>query len=297
MKPFTTFKLALLVPAALLLQACIGGGNPDPGPTDPGAQALTNPGPYEICYYDNGISSSDYASARMFYPCDLSAGPFPATTLTGGYTNTKEDMYWLAYHLTSHGYVVMAMTPTNRFGQPPVWAMAQKAGFAMLATENSDSSSPLQGMIDLDARNLMGFSMGGGGVLLAASEMGGAQTSAIALAPWLGDDMPVFGNINKPTLMLGSEEDELAYYVEDFYSRLPSSIERGLGMWAGSSHFDWYGDQRSEEGIKAQFRTLVTAFLEVHLKGDSSAYSYFEGAEHDEHVAEGWFSAYDFQKK
>jgi hypothetical protein len=41
---------------------------------------------------------------------------------------------------------------------------------------------------------------------------------------------------------------------------------------------------------------MVTAFLEVQLKGDSSAYSYFDGAEHDEHVIDGWFSAFDYQR-
>ena len=296
MKKLSALKVLALLPAALLLQACVGGDDPDPGPIDPNAQELTNPGSYEICYYDNGIDSRDYASARMFYPCDLSAGPFPATTLTGGYTNSKEDMYWLAHHLTTHGYVVMAMTPTNKYGQPPVWAKAQHAGFAMLATENSDSNSPLEGKIDLDARNLMGFSMGGGGVLLASGEMGDAHTSTIALAPWLGTHDPDYGNMGTPTLILGSEDDELAYYSEDYYDMLPD-VERGLAIWAGASHFDWYGDEEDEVEIKSQFRTLVTAFLEVQLKGDTSAYGYFEGTEHDEHVADGWFSAFDFENK
>ena len=138
--------------------------------------------------------------------------------------------------------------------------------------------------------------MGGGGVLLAAGEMGDTQTSAIALAPWLGNHNPAYSNIAKPTLILGSEDDELAYYSEDYYNMLPD-VERALAIWAGASHFDWYGDEADEVEIKSQFRTLVTAFLEVQLKGNTAAYSYFEGTEHAEHMDAQWFSAYDFEKK
>jgi dienelactone hydrolase len=277
--------------AAVLLQGCFGGGSPDP--VDDG-QALTNPGDYEICSYEAGLDNDGYASARMSYPCDLGAGPFPATTLTGGFTNTKEQMYWLADHLTTHGYVVLTMTPTNTLGVPPIWADAQVGGFAELADENSRSASPLKGKIDLSKRNLMGFSMGGGGVILAAEEMGDAPTSSIALAPWLGAYNVDYSKISAPMLMLGGENDELAYYTEDYYAELPSDLERGVAIYAGASHFDWYGKNNQDQ--KADFRTLVTAFLEIQLKGDTSAYSYFDGAEHDEHVADGWFSAFDYQK-
>lgn len=277
--------------ASVAMAGCFGGGDPDPAPE---GQALTNPGDYEICSYENNLENSRYASARMTYPCDLSAGPFPATTLTGGFTNSKEQMEWLSEHLTSHGYVVLTMTPNNRYGQPPVWRSAQIGGFAELEDENNRAGSPLQGKINLDKRNIMGFSMGGGGVLLAAADMGEDPASVIALAPWLGDNNVYFNGIKAPTMMLGSEDDELAYYTEDFYAQLPSNIERGLAMFAGRSHYDWFGT--GDQDAKAEFRTLVTAFLEVQLKDDDSAYSYFEGAEHDEHVADGWFSAFDYQK-
>jgi len=282
---------ALPLAMATMLAGCFGGGDPDPAPE---GQALTEPGNYEICSYENNLDNEGYASARMTYPCDLSAGPFPATTLTGGFTNTKEQMEWLSEHLTSHGYVVLTMTPNNTLGVPPGWRDAQLGGFAELEDENNRSNSPLQGKIDLSKRNIMGFSMGGGGVILAAEEMGSAPTSMVALAPWLGAYTVDYSQIEVPTLMLGSENDELAYYTEDYYAQLPSDIERGLAIYAGASHFDWYGTGNQEQ--KAEFRTLVTAFLEVQLKGDTSAYSYFEGAEHNEHVSEGWFSAFDYNK-
>ena len=278
---------ALPLTASIALAGCFGGGDPDPSPE---GQALGVPGDFEICSYEANLENDGYASARMTYPCDLSGGPIPATTLTGGFTNTKEQMEWLAEHLSSHGYAVLTMTPNNTLGVPPGWRDAQFGGFAEFEDENSRSGSPLQGKIDLTKRNLMGFS----GVILAAEEMGNQHTSAIALAPWLGAYSVDFEAIESPILMLGSEFDELAYATERYYSELSPNTERGLTMYAGGSHFHWFGNSETE--YKKKFRTLVTAFLEVQLKGDTSAYSYFDGAEHEEHVEEGWFSAYDYQK-
>ena len=285
-------KSTLPMAMAALMTGCFGGGGGNtPVPTQ---QALTAPGDFEVCSYESNLDNDAYASARMTYPCDLSGGPIPATTLTGGFTNTKEQMEWLAEHLSSHGFAVLTMTPNNTFGQPPGWRDAQFGGFAELEDENNRVGGALQGKIDLSKRNIMGFSMGGGGVIMAASQMGNAPASMIALAPWLGSYNVNYGAIQVPTLMLGSEDDELAYYTEDYYADLPTNIERGLAMYAGRSHYDWFGD--SDQDAKAEFRTLVTAFLEVQLKGNTDAYSYFEGTEHDEHVSDGWFSAFDYQK-
>lgn len=279
--------------AAILLQGCFGGTDPDEN--DPNAQELTNPGNLEICSYEDNLENSGYASARVSYPCDLSlASAYPATTLTGGFTNTKEQMYWLSDHLTSHGYIVITMTPTFTLGLPPVWRDAQVAGFAELEDENNRSDSPIQGKVNLNKRNLMGFSMGGGGTLLAAAEISG-YASAIPLAPWLGSYNPDYENISAPTLILGSENDELAYYSENYYASLPNSLYRGIAMYSGASHFDWYGSGAQDQ--KALFRTLVTAWLDLHLKEDGSAEGYFNGAEHDRHVAEDWFSFYDYQPR
>lgn len=291
---FDSLKGALRViplAASAALVGCFGGGAPEPGPD---GQNLTNSGDYEICSYTSGLSNSGYSSARMTYPCDLSAGPFPATTLTGGFSNTKEQMTWLSEHLTSHGYVVLTITPNNILGVPPGWRTAHLAGFAELADENNRVGSPLRGNINLDKRNIMGYSMGGGGAILAAEELGDRQASAIALAPWLGAYSVNYSQIKAPMLMLGSQYDELAYYTENYYARLPSDIERGVAIYSGASHFDWFGVLNQDQ--KAQFRTLVTAFLEVQLKDDDSAYSYFDGAEHDKHIQEGWFSAFDYQR-
>lgn len=295
MKYLTGLRIAPIACAALL-QGCFGGGGGNNN-EDPSTQALSNPGSYEVCSYEDGLDDSRYASAIVTYPCDLSDGPYPATTLTGGFTNKKEQMTWISEYLTTHGYIVFAMTPTNIYSNPPIWAKAQHGGFDKLALENQRAASPIHQKVDLNNRNLMGYSMGGGGVLLAASEMavaGNAPTSVIALAPWLGKDNPVYANITSPTLILGGELDTVATHSENYYPQLPQSIERGIAMFAGVDHMEWMNS--GDKDLQKDFRTLITAFLEVQLKDDTSAYSYFDGAEHDEHVIDGWFSTFEYKK-
>ncbi len=289
-------RLVFFTSSTLCLQGCFFGIDATPTAITqlpPMSQRLMDAGAAEVCAYTSGLGDLGYASARVTYPCDL-APSAPATTLTGGFTNTKEQMTWLSEHLSSHGFIVMTMTPTHRFSEPAVWAKAHIAGFHKLAAENTRSDSPLRGKVDLSKRAIMGFSMGGGGALLAAETLAGANTATVALAPYLSSASPlqsVFDAQQVPTLILGSELDELVKDAATHYSRLPN-IEKGLAIFAEAGHFDWYG--RRHLDTKKKFRTLVTAFLEVQLKGNTAADSYLDahGAEHLEHLDAGWFSQY-----
>lgn len=292
MKYLSAIRIAPIA-CAVLLQGCFGGGD-DNDDNDPNAQALSEAGSYEICSYEDDLDNDGYASARMSYPCDLSEGTYPATTLTGGFTNTKEQVFWLADHLTSHGYIVITMTPTNYLSVPPTWRNAHMAGFVELEEENDRASSPIQGKVDLDNRNIMGYSMGGGGAIMAAEEMTEKPASVIALAPWLGGYSIDYNEITSPTMIIGASNDVVAVNSEVYYPQLRSDIERGIAMIEDANHLDFIGAGGDEE--HKRIRTLATAFLEVQLKDDNSAYSYFDGDEHDEHVVDGWFTAFDYQK-
>ncbi|MFN3712085.1 MAG: hypothetical protein ACK4SX_00345 [Alcanivoracaceae bacterium] len=286
-------RVFLIIFAAIALQGCFGGSQPPP--LDPNATGVGAAGSYEICSYTGNLSDSNYSSARLSYPCDLSQGPYPATTLTGGFTNTKEQMYWLADHLTSHGYVVITMTPSNILGTPPVWKRAHLAGFARLEIENARAGSPVHGRINTDQRAIMGFSMGGGGTLLAAGELGTGFTTAIALAPWLGGLSPDYRNINEPVMVLGSANDTLAFAstVGSYYESLPVDITRMLAIYRDSTHFEWYGS--GDEKQKTKFKILITAWMNWLMKDDAAARSYLDGVEHNRHLAEDWFTRYDFK--
>ncbi len=263
------------------------------------ASALAGPAPgtnggQSVCTYSSGLTSLDYASARVSYPCNLS-GTAPATTLTGGFTNTKEDMYWLADHLTSHGYIVFAMTPTNNLGLPPVWERAHEAGIAKLKSENTRTLSPIRGKVDVNKLGIMGFSMGGGGTLLAAGDLGTQIKTAVPLAPWLGVSIPSYRNIRAKTLVISGASDSVAFpgTIAGYYNNLPTTITRGLAEVRGASHLDWFGPTASSTQ-QTRFKTLTTAWLKTYLTGDTSYLTYFNGAEHQKNVSAGWYTQYKF---
>jgi hypothetical protein len=76
-----------------------------------------------------------YLTEEVWYPCETAKGPFAATTLMAGFFNSHDDMRWLAYHLVTHGYIILGMTPTDVMGNNPLWTEAHKAGIAMLKSE------------------------------------------------------------------------------------------------------------------------------------------------------------------
>lgn len=262
-----------------------------------GVNAAASPatvGGESVCSYTSGLSSTGYSSARVSYPCNLSATSYAATTLTGGYSNTKEQMTWLANHLSSHGYIVITMTPKNIFGTPPVWQTAHKAGISKLKAETARSSSPIYKKIATAKLGIMGFSMGGGGTLLAAADLKTEVKTAIPLAPYLGFSSPNYANISAKTLIQAGANDTVSFpsTVASYYQSLPSSLTRALTTFRGASHLDWINGGNATQ--HARFKTLVTSWLKVYLDGDSAYSTYLDGTEHDQQLAEDWFTRFEY---
>ena len=247
-----------------------------------------------VCAYTSGLSSWSYSSARVTYPCTLSKAAYPATTLTGGFSNTKEQMTWLSEHLSSHGYIVITITPNNIFGAPTGWESAHKAGIAKLKSERSRSASPLYNKIDLSKLSLAGFSMGGGGALLAAADLGSQVKVAVPMAPYLGFNNPNYSAINANVLIQAGANDTVAFpsTVASYYQSLPTGISRALTTFRDATHLDWINTGNTTR--QARLKTLVTSWLKVYLDGNTDYATYLDGAEHNRHLAEDWFTRFEY---
>ena len=258
------------------------------------AEGLAARGESSVCTSTAGLWRWGYQSARLSWPCGLK-NKAAAITLTGGYTNIKEQMYWLADHLTSHGYVVLTITPYNIFGSPPVWESAHKAGIEELLKQNRTWYSPVRNRIDTERLGMMGYSMGGGGALLAAGELGDTVKAVVGLSPFLDRKQPFYANISASTLLIGGSLDftALPNAVASYYETLPADTSRALAIIRYLNHLDWVGFPSS---MKNRGKILSTAWLNRHLKGDTRFDDWFDGAIHDQHVAEDWYSRYQYSR-
>jgi len=255
--------------------------------SDPGTT-----GPNSVCSY-SAPSNLGYLSGKVYYPCTIS-GTVGATTLTGGYTNTYSDMAWLANHVASHGYIVFAMTPNNNLGTNPSWTSAHKAGIAQLKVENTKSGCAIKGKVNTAKLQIMGFSKGGGGTLLASSSLGSGVKTTQALAPYMDYSYSLSGIKSKTACYTGTS-DTIASpsAVVTMYNSLPSSVTKYLVYFNSMSHTDWMTGSSANTYGKRGMKYIVS-FMKYYMDGNSSYQTYLLGAEHTKDVNNSWFYQYKY---
>ena len=192
---------------------------------------------------------------------DASDAPYPLVIVSHGYPGSRVLMTYLTENLASKGYVVVAIDHTES-------THGDKIGFAstllnrpldqlfvldqMAEMGAADSGSFLSGLVNADNTALIGYSMGGYGVLNAAGagvseaivgapfvpggELAARQTgnyevdprikAVVALAPWGGEaalaavgvpglsfwDADGLAGLEVPTMFIVGSEDDVAGY-------------------------------------------------------------------------------------
>ena len=175
----------------------------------------------DVAFTVPGIATPGAAAAK---------GRFPLVILAHGYSNTPEVLSWLGENLASKGYVVVAPA----FRDPPIniRTAAAAAGplarrpldIAFVAAEAQRRARAGQGPFataDADRIVLIGYSMGGYGVLTAAGaplDPGMASATRDVLAPYVAG---------------GPKAGELKVAgVKAVVAIAPASVLRGTRMWA-----------------------------------------------------------------
>ena len=158
----------------------------------------------DVCEFEVP-ATENYSEAAYFYPCDADS-PLPAITLTGGYSNTYHKLQWMAEAVAESGYVVLAMTPIDKYGKVEQWRDAHLSGQKTLVATTKDANSPVKNLIDVNLRGITGFSMGGGGTLLAGSILQDDVKALAAFAPFLLKEQR---NVSPsaPTMILAGAKD------------------------------------------------------------------------------------------
>jgi hypothetical protein len=186
-------------------------------------------------------------SCRVYYPSSLKDDPvsfrinpdtYPAVTLSGGFTNSKEDMFWLAEYLAGQAEVIVFAISAENNLTVDGYADAHHDGYWMMVAENNNRKSVLYQRIE--NYGLTGFSMGGGAAINVADDLGDDITAVVALAPF--DPRTNLRNISAGCLIMVGQYDIVApafWNSEVAYEDLPDSIEKCLLEFRFFSHLSW----------------------------------------------------------
>lgn len=238
-------------------------------PKDPSVR-----GSFNVQTYTQGLQSAAYQSAMVFYPTGVNENKkLPVTTLSGGYSNTKETMTWVGEHLASHGMIVIAFTPTNNFTtDPSFWARGHTGAFKKIQEEGARSASPIKGMVDPRRIGIMGFSMGGAGTILAVDELKGEAAAAIALCPY----QPKVPGAKTPILYITGTNDTTARPgpVIDAFERTQTGAPKALENIQGLGH----GDIVRTNTFRKQLARSITSWMGLYVGKNENFRQFLDGS-------------------
>lgn len=248
-------------------------GSGDPAMPGPGGFPKTDAvnteqkGPYAFESYTEGLDDPTYGSAIMYYPKDATP-PFAAAVFSPGFTATKEQyMNFLGELLATHGIAMLLTTPTTTGDLPTQRAEDLEAAVKVIARENTRDGSPLKGKLAPDRVCVTGHSMGGGGTLWAATDLGNMIRCAVPLQPWQPGQS--FAMITAPTMFIAAQSDSVAGVASNaslFYDSIPDTVKKYYVEFAGASHFLTTNDLGMSYDGQSKY---MIAFYKRYLEDDT----------------------------
>lgn len=185
MKTFLKILLILAVVVAAVVVVLVNGKQPEPFAPGSESASRLQPGPLAVATLDTVFVDStrptaangDYAGsgereleATIWYPDDREYGPYPLLVYSHGFSSSSREAAYLAQHLASLGYVVVAadfpLTNMRAPGGPQVKDVVNQpedVSFLIdsLLQFSADADHTLHGQIDPGRIGALGLSLGG----------------------------------------------------------------------------------------------------------------------------------------
>ncbi len=262
-----------------------GGGNTcqedcgfERGP-DPSVAMLEAPnGPYTVRSTNVSRFTSGFGGGTIHYPTGQTE-PMAGIVVIPGFLSGEGSVDWWGPKLASYGFVVMTIATNSGWDQPPSRARQLNAALDYLVSQNTDRSSPVNGMIDTSRLGAVGWSMGGGGTLRVATE--GRLQAAIPLTPW-DTSSSQFRNVKAPTLIFACSADTVApvaMHASPFYRALPDNISKAFIEIRGGSHFCANGGGLINNN--ELLGRLGVSWMKLHLDKDERYKQFICGPRHE----------------
>lgn len=261
-------------------------GNPWPTGVDP-----TVAGPFQVTADKNvgplagatpdPVYGSTQQRFNVYRPSDLSQGGYchPIILWGNGHTDNPEpnppsclaanycgDYKTILDQLASHGFVVIASLSTIvSQADPATGLLPQLVGMNWIVQQNDDPTSPYYHHLDTAHIGATGHSEGA----FATSEVG-SDPHIIAIATMAG--ATATPNLHEPALFLCGGQDTVVpcstiQKAFDAITTTPVMLEEN----PTASHGSWIGS------IKDPYQVAVTAWMRVHLMGDTGLRDMFYG--------------------
>jgi dienelactone hydrolase len=228
----------------------------------PTAMTASNKGPYTVKTYTSGYKDgAQFADATVHYP-DGAPPPYPIVTVVPGFVSPQSSIQTWGPFLASHGIVTMTIGTNSTADPPATRELALMDSLDSLAGENTRTGSPLVGKLDLTRKAVMGWSMGGGGTLLAANDHPELK-AVVSMCAWNPGFQYTKDTV--PTLMFAGTADTLAGgQSQGFYTSIPAMTPKLLYEVNGGSHFV----SNDPAGENKQIGLFGLSWLKVYLVGD-----------------------------
>jgi len=224
-----------------------------PDPTTASLTATT--GPFTTTKY-TATNVTVFGKGVIYAPNDRTK-KYGVVAVTPGFVSPGASVEWLGRVIASHGFVTITIDTKNTWDLP-----ASRADQMLAALTNVEADSRVKDIIDPTREGVVGWSMGGGGVLQAAIKKPSLK-AGVALAPW--DTNNNHSKVTVPTQILTADNDYIAPTIingEQFYNSLSKTLPRSYAQFNGADHFFTNAQNPTEQ-------LLVVSWLKRFVDGDS----------------------------
>jgi predicted dienelactone hydrolase len=260
---------------------------------------LSAPGPHYAGWRQVEITRTNGStfSALLFYPAtsagedapyDGPGAPYPAISFGHGYLVPPTLYQSTLEHLATWGYFVVATeSGLELFPNHQTYASDMSDCLTYLEIENNTSTSWLYHQIDTSHFGMSGHSLGGGASILATAADSRVKALAnLAAANTIPSAVKAMADVHVPVSLIAGDADRLApvqFHGLRMYNN--GGPPRLLPLIQGGWHCGFMDAINCDPGPLdrsvqlAITRRLLTAFFNLYLQHDESAWTYVWGPE------------------
>ena len=236
----------------------------------PTIESASAPGPFDVATITSGLRDGpEYGSQTLFVPEGVEP-PFAAVAIVPGFNTPESSIQAWGPFLASHGIVTLTIGTNAPGDSADARARAVLDALETIRAENTRAGGPLEGDLALDRLAIMGWSLGGGGVLSAASSTPSLKAAITMAAFGPGAQFP---NDQVPTLFLaGSADPNAGGQSQGMFQSLPDTTPKMLFEVEGGPH-EIGNDPANANGEIGRYGL---SWLEVFLVGDDRYRQFLE---------------------